>query len=57
MDAERYVHDLAAVLAEVVGDPERARSYGAAGRERARTHFSWAAIADTTRDLYRELVG
>ncbi|MFB7250844.1 glycogen synthase [Microbacterium sp. NPDC056234] len=55
VDADRYVHDLAAVLAEVVGDPERARSFGAAGRERAREDFSWAAIADTTRELYREL--
>ncbi|WP_243225774.1 glycogen synthase [Microbacterium sp. CIAB417] len=57
VDPDRYVADLAAVLAEVVADPERARAFGAAGRERAATRFSWTSIADTTRALYRELVG
>ncbi len=55
VDPERYISDLAAVLTEVVSDPERARAYGEAGRERARADFSWAAIADTTRALYAEL--
>lgn len=54
-DPERFVADLAAVLTEVATDPERARAYGEAGRERARTQFSWAAIADETRALYAEL--
>ena len=57
VDPDRYVADLAAVLAEVTGDSRRAKEYGAAGRERARTQFSWDAIADTTRALYRELAG
>ncbi|MDQ0725294.1 glycogen synthase [Microbacterium sp. W4I20] len=55
VDAERWVADLAAVLTEVAMDPERARAYGEAGRERARDEFSWGAIADTTRALYAEL--
>lgn len=55
VDPERYVADLAAVLTEVAMDPERAREYGRAGRERARSDFSWGAIADTTRALYAEL--
>lgn len=55
VDPERYVADLANVLTEVTSDPERARAYGAAGRERARAEFSWGAIADTTRALYAEL--
>lgn len=54
-EPERFVADLAAVLTEVATDPERAREYGEAGRERARTQFSWAAIADETRALYAEL--
>ncbi|MEE6390061.1 MULTISPECIES: glycogen synthase [Microbacterium] len=54
-DPERFVADLAAVLTEVATDPEKAREYGEAGRERARTQFSWAAIADETRALYAEL--
>lgn len=57
VDPDRYVSDLAAVLTEVTGDPVRAAEYGAAGRERARDHFSWDAIADTTRALYAELIG
>lgn len=55
VDPEGFVADLAAGLIEVTGDPVRAAEYGAAGRERARTNFSWGAIADTTRALYEEL--
>ena len=55
VDPDRYIADLAAVMTEVAMDPESAHAYGAAGRERARTDFSWGAIADTTRALYAEL--
>ncbi|WP_137843683.1 glycogen synthase [Microbacterium sp. 2FI] len=54
-DPERFVEDLARVLTEVVGDPERARAYGEAGRERARDDFSWASIAEQTAALYAEV--
>ncbi|MBF4561020.1 glycogen synthase [Microbacterium sp. VKM Ac-2870] len=57
VDADRFVADLAAVLTEVVSDPERARAYGEAGRERAASAFSWQAIADATESLYREVAG
>ena len=57
LDPDRYVADLAAALTEVAGDLARAREYGEAGRERARTQFSWASIADTTRAFYAELAG
>ena len=43
------------VLTEVVSDPERARQYGAAGRERATADFSWASIAEQTAALYAEV--
>lgn len=56
-DPERYVADLAAVLTEVVSDPERAAAYGAAGRERATNDFSWARIAEQTAALYAEVAG
>ena len=55
IDPERFVADLAAALTEVVSDPERARAYGGAGRQRAATEFSWQAIADATAALYREV--
>ena len=54
-DPDRFVADLAATLTEVVSDPERARAYGEAGRERAATQFSWQAIAEATEQLYREV--
>ncbi|PZU48371.1 MAG: glycogen synthase [Microbacterium sp.] len=57
IDPDRFVADLAATLAEVVSDPERARAYGEAGRERAASAFSWQAIADATAALYREVAG
>ena len=56
IDPDRFVADLARVLAEVVADPTRAREYGAAGRVRATTEFSWESIADTTRALYAEVM-
>ena len=57
IDPDRFVADLARVLTEVVSDPALAREYGRAGRERATREFSWAAIGDTTRSLYAELMG
>ncbi|WP_431247530.1 glycogen synthase [Leifsonia xyli] len=56
-DPERFVDDLAAALIEVVSDPERAAEMGRVGRERAETSFSWTAIAEQTRDVYRSLIG
>lgn len=56
-DPEKFVADLAAVLTEVVADPEKARAYGEAGRRRAAEDFSWQAIADATTALYREVTG
>jgi len=54
-DPEAFVADLARVLTEVVADPERAAAYGAAGRERAATDFSWGRIAEQTSALYAEV--
>ena len=56
LDPERYVADLGAALTDAVSDPDRARTYGVAGRQRAIESFSWDAIATRTVDLYRSLV-
>lgn len=56
LDPERFVADLAAVLTDVVSDPARAASMGAAGRVRAEEEFSWSSIAERTIALYRSLV-
>ena len=52
-DPDRFVADLADVLAEVVSDPAKAREMGRAGRRRAEEHFSWTSIAEKTVDVYR----
>ena len=57
LDPDRFVEDLAAVLTDVVSDPERARAFGQAGRQRAVDRFSWGQIAAETRALYAEVAG
>lgn len=53
VDPERFVTDLADVLALAVSDAAEARRRGEAGRVRAVEHFSWEAIADRTLEVYR----
>ncbi|WHT23730.1 glycogen synthase [Crossiella sp. CA-258035] len=48
---------LAAAVNELLADPARARAMGEAGRRRARTEFSWAAMAAQTVDVYRSVLG
>ncbi len=55
-DPERFVRDLAAALGRVLEDPAGAGAMGAAGRRRAIEHFSWAAIAQQTVDVYRSVL-
>jgi glycosyltransferase involved in cell wall biosynthesis len=47
---------LAAALELVVTDPDRARALGAAGRERARAHFSRERMVADVSALYDELL-
>jgi starch synthase len=56
VDPDRFVADLAAVITEVVDDPDRAAEMGKAGRRRALDKFSWAAIADHTMEVYRSVL-
>jgi len=55
-DPARFAHDLATQIAGLLADPDRARRYGAAGRQRVEDHFSWSAIADQTIALYERLL-
>ena len=48
---------LRAALERLLADPELRRRLGAAGRERARGHFSWEAAAAAALCLYGELAG
>ena len=55
-DAEQFAKDLGSRLTQLLGEPERARAFGKAGRKRVEAHFSWAAIADQTIALYGQLI-
>lgn len=55
-DPERFVADLAAALTAAVGDVDRARVWGQAGRQRAQDHFSWDVIGERTAQVYRDVL-
>ncbi len=57
LDPDRFEADLAAAIADVVGDGERARAMGAAGKARAIESFSWETIAERTVEVYRSVLG
>ncbi|MBC7639461.1 MAG: glycogen synthase [Rhodoferax sp.] len=52
VDPEAFVRDMAATLAEVVADPQRARAMGVAGRARAVQEFGWDTVAERTLQVY-----
>ena len=56
-DPAGFEAGLAGAVNALVADPQRARSYGAAGRQRCIAEFSWARIAEQTLDVYRKVVG
>jgi len=53
---ERFARDFAAALHRLLDDPERCRSFGDAGRRRAKETFSWTGIAQQTIRLYKQLI-
>jgi starch synthase len=56
-DPDRFVTDLAAMITELLDDPELAARMGRAGRRRAVEHFSWASIAEKTLRVYQRVLG
>ncbi|MGN6593599.1 MAG: glycogen synthase [Terriglobales bacterium] len=55
LQPEKFARDLAAGIAEVLGDPAKQKAFGRAGRARVEAMFSWGAIAEQTAALYRSL--
>ncbi|GAA1333692.1 glycogen synthase [Catellatospora bangladeshensis] len=55
-DPEAFRTGLADAVNEVLADPDRARAFGRAGRERAVRDFSWASVATRTVDVYRSVL-
>ena len=57
LDGPGFERAIAAAVNDLVGSPERAQSFGGAGRVRAESQFSWTAIAEQTVRLYRSVLG
>ncbi|KQS60195.1 glycosyl transferase family 1 [Geodermatophilus sp. Leaf369] len=55
-DPVAFAAGLAARMAELLADPDRAARMGAAGRERVLAEFGWPAIARQTVDVYARVL-
>jgi starch synthase len=55
-DPEKFARDLAEKINVLLGDAEKCRRFGAAGRKRVEDIFSWTAIAHQTIELYEKLI-
>lgn len=56
VDPEGFERGLAEAVNDVVADPQTAAAMGIAGRERAESEFSWAAIAAQTLEVYQSVL-
>ncbi len=56
VDPDAFSRDLAVAINKVLDDPELAESMAVAGQKRAQDVFSWASIAQQTKELYESLV-
>ncbi|HEX2212309.1 MAG TPA: glycogen synthase [Mycobacterium sp.] len=54
-DTTSYEARLANAVNDLVADPQTARRYGEAGRQRCIEEFSWAHIAEQTLEIYRKI--
>jgi starch synthase len=54
-DTATFESGLAEAVNALVADPERAREFGEAGRQRCIDEFSWAQIAAQTLEIYRKV--
>ena len=57
VDPDAFSRDLAVAINKVLDDPELAEKMAVAGQKRAQDVFSWASIAQQTKELYESLVG
>jgi starch synthase len=53
---DKFARDLAAKINSLMGDPERCKRFGEAGRRRVEAMFAWDAIARQTVELYKDLL-
>ena len=55
-DPEKFAADLAFQINQLIGDPDRCKRFGDAGRRRVEETFSWTAIAKQTIRLYEQVI-
>jgi len=51
-----FERNIASGIIEMMGDPEKLKRYGIAGRTRAINEFGWDAVAAATIALYRSVL-
>jgi starch synthase len=54
-DTASFERELAYAVNSLVAEPEKARQFGVAGRQRCIDEFSWAHIAEQTVEIYRQV--
>jgi alpha-maltose-1-phosphate synthase len=54
-DPAAFRAGLAEAVNELVADPDKAKRYGEAGRQRCVQDFSWAHVAEQTLEIYRKV--
>ena len=54
-DPADFEAELAEAVNELVADPDRAKRYGEAGRQRCIEDFSWGHVAEQTLEIYRKV--
>jgi glycosyltransferase involved in cell wall biosynthesis len=57
VNPEKFSRDLAEKINQLMRDAALREKFGKAGRKRAEEKFSWSAIADETKALYKPLIG
>ena len=55
LNPEKFSHDLAARINQLMKDPHLREKFGKAGRKRAEENFSWSKIAQKTMALYQDV--
>lgn len=55
LNPDAFIRDLAEALNQLVSDPARARTMGAAGRARVEQEFTWQRIGAKTVEVYQSL--
>jgi starch synthase len=56
INPEKFAHNLALRVNELMKDRQLRERFGKAGRKRVEENFSWAAIAEKTEALYASLL-